>query len=89
MQFLNVLTSAQWLGTTEALMPEHRERLYLPTVTLSIFMRQVPKADGPWQKGKAMSIETFVSIPSVIAYLNLAVFYAYREGSGRLVCWRA
>ena len=35
-----------------------------------------------------MSIEVFVSIPSVIAHLNLAVFYAYREGSGRLVSWR-
>ena len=44
MEFLNVLTSAQWLGTTEALMPEYRERLYRPTVTLSIFMRQVPEA---------------------------------------------
>ena len=34
-----------------------------------------------------MSIEIFVSIPSVIAHLNLAVFDAYREGSGRLVSW--
>ena len=29
-----------------------------------------------------------ISIPSVIAHLNLAVFYAYRESSGRLVSWR-
>jgi hypothetical protein len=29
-----------------------------------------------------------ISIPSVIAHLNLAVFYEYRELSGRLVSWR-
>ena len=54
MEFLNGLTSAHLLGITEALMPEYRERLYRPTVTLSIFMRQVPEADDSWQRGKAM-----------------------------------
>jgi hypothetical protein len=29
------------LRTTEALLTEHRERLYPPTATLSMFMRQV------------------------------------------------
>ncbi|MEO7128458.1 MAG: IS4 family transposase, partial [Rhodoferax sp.] len=40
-KFFNVLTSPQLLRTTEALLPEHRERLYPLTVTLSIYMCQV------------------------------------------------
>ena len=48
--FFNVLTSPELLHTTEALLPEHRERLYPPTVTLSMFMRQVLEADGSCQK---------------------------------------
>ncbi len=49
-EFFNVLTSPQLLQMTEALLPEHRERLYPPTVTLSMFMRQVLEADGSCQK---------------------------------------
>jgi len=49
-EFFNILTSAQLLDTTEALLPEHRERLYPPTVALSMFMRQVLQADGSCQK---------------------------------------
>ena len=49
-EFFNVLTSPELLETTEALLPEHRERLYPPTVTLSMFMRQVLEADGSCQK---------------------------------------
>jgi hypothetical protein len=49
-EFFNVLTGAELLETTEALLPEHRERLYPPTVTLSMFMRQVLEADGSCQK---------------------------------------
>ena len=49
-EFFNVLTSPELLQTTEALLPEHRERLYPPTVALSMFMRQVLQADGSCQK---------------------------------------
>ena len=49
-EFFNVLTSAQLLQTTEALLPAHRERLYPPTVTLSMFMRQTLEADASCQK---------------------------------------
>lgn len=49
-EFFNVLTSPELLETTEALLPEHRERLYPPTVALSMFMRQVLEADGSCQK---------------------------------------
>jgi hypothetical protein len=40
------------LKTTDALLPEHREQLYPPTVTvkLSMFMRQVSEEDGSCQK---------------------------------------
>ena len=48
--FFNLLTSPQLLEMTEALLPEHRERLYPPTVALSMFMRQVLEADGSCQK---------------------------------------
>ena len=46
MDFFNVLTSAQMLEATEALSPEHRERLYPPTVTLAMFISQTLNADG-------------------------------------------
>ena len=49
-EFFNVLTSPELLQTTEALLPEHRERLYPPTVALSMFMRQVLESDGSCQK---------------------------------------
>jgi hypothetical protein len=49
-EFFNVLTSPELLKVTEAVMPEHRERLFPPTVTLSIFMRQVLEEDGSCQK---------------------------------------
>ena len=49
-EFFNVLTSPELLDATEALSPEHRERLYPPTVTLSMFMRQALEADGSCQK---------------------------------------
>lgn len=48
-EFFNVLTSEQFLDKTEAYLPEHRERLYPPTVALSMFMRQVLDADGSCQ----------------------------------------
>src|ERR1035437_4242739 len=49
-EFFNVLTSAELLQTTEALLPEHRERLYPPTVALSMFKRQVLGDYGSCQK---------------------------------------
>jgi hypothetical protein len=49
-EFFNILTSPALLETTEALLPEHRERLYPPTVTLSMFMRQTLESDGSCQK---------------------------------------
>lgn len=48
--FFNLLTGPELLETTEAHLPEHRERLYPPTVTLSMFMMQALNEDGSCQK---------------------------------------
>jgi hypothetical protein len=48
--FFNLLTGPELLNVTESQLPEHRERLYPPTVTLSMFMRQTLDADGSCQK---------------------------------------
>jgi len=50
MDFFNVLTGTELLELTEAHLPEHRERLYPPTVTLSMFLRQALAADGSCQR---------------------------------------
>lgn len=47
--FFNVLTSDALLSNVEALLPEHRERLYPPTETLSMFLAQAMSADRSCQ----------------------------------------
>jgi len=44
--FFNLLTGPELLEDVEELLPEHRERLFPPTETLSIFLAQVLSADG-------------------------------------------
>jgi hypothetical protein len=48
--FFNLLTGPELLEVTESHLPEHRERLYPPTVVLSMFMRQALNVDGSCQK---------------------------------------
>lgn len=48
--FFNILTGPELLDMTDAHLPEHRERLYPPTVTLSMFMKQVLEADRSCQR---------------------------------------
>jgi hypothetical protein len=48
--FFNLLTGTELLEKTEALLPEHRERLYPPTVTLSLFLKQALEQDRSCQK---------------------------------------
>ena len=48
-EFFNVLTGPELLELTEAHLPEHRERHYPPTVTLSMFLRQALAADASCQ----------------------------------------
>jgi len=48
--FFNILTGPELLQMTEAHLPEHRERLYPPTVTLSMFLEQVLEEDDSCQR---------------------------------------
>ena len=48
--FFNLLTSPQLLDQVESLLPEHRERLYPPTETLSMFLSQALSADRSCQR---------------------------------------
>jgi hypothetical protein len=48
--FFNMLSGPELLDMTDAYLPEHRERLYPPTVTLSMFMKQALQADRSCQR---------------------------------------
>jgi len=48
--FFNLLTGPELLGEVESLLPEHRERLFPPTETLSMFLAQALSADRSCQK---------------------------------------
>lgn len=47
--FFNLLTGPDFLDQIEALLPEHRERLFSPTETLSMFLAQALSADRSCQ----------------------------------------
>jgi len=49
LRFFNLLTSPELLNEVEAHLPEHRERLFPPTETLSLFLTQVMSADQSCQ----------------------------------------
>ena len=51
--FFNLLTGPELLEMTDRYLPEHRERLYPPTVSLSMFMMQALNEDGSCQKAVA------------------------------------
>lgn len=48
--FFNLLTGPELFEHVESLLPVHRERLFLPTETLSMFMVQALSADRSCQK---------------------------------------
>jgi Transposase DDE domain len=48
--FFNLLTGPDMLDRVEALLPEHRERLFPPTETLSMFLAQALNQDRSCQK---------------------------------------
>jgi hypothetical protein len=48
--FFNILIGPELLEMTEAHLPEHRERLYPPTLTLSMFMKQALEEDRSCQR---------------------------------------
>ncbi len=49
--FFNLLTSSELLEEVESLLPEHRERLFPPTETLSMFLLCLLKALHPCNPG--------------------------------------
>lgn len=49
-EFFNLLTSSELLDQVEAQLPEHRERLFPPTETLSMFLAQALSADRSCQQ---------------------------------------
>ena len=48
--FFNALTGPELLEKTEALLPEHREREYPPTVALAMFLKQALSQDRSCQR---------------------------------------
>lgn len=48
--FFNVLTGPELLQKTEALLPQHQEREYPPTVTLATFLKQALSQDRSCQR---------------------------------------
>lgn len=49
-EFFNLLTSPELLDQVESMLPDHRERLFPPTETLSMFLAQAMSADRSCQK---------------------------------------
>jgi hypothetical protein len=49
LRFFNLLTSAELFNEVETRLPEHRERVFPPTETLSLFLTQVMNADQSCQ----------------------------------------
>lgn len=99
--FFNVLTSPELLEATESCLPEHRERLYPPTVTLSMFLRQVLNADGScqravdaWATARAVEGLSAQSINTggyckARQRLPVEMVRALTRETGRLLCTRA
>ena len=48
--FFNLLTSTPLLDVVESQLPPHRERLYPPTLTLSMFLAQAMNSDASCQR---------------------------------------
>lgn len=101
MEFFNVLTGPELLEVTEAHLPEHRERLYPPTVTLSMFLRQALEEDrscqravNAWAAARAAEGLSPRSIRTG-AYcrargrLPIDMVQALTRETGRLLCARA
>ncbi|WP_295881895.1 IS4 family transposase [uncultured Thiohalocapsa sp.] len=79
--FFNVLTSARLFDAVEELLPEHRERLFPPTETLSMFLAQVLSADGSCQQAVDAAVikRIFGGLPRCAASTS-----AYCQARGRL-----
>lgn len=79
--FFNLLTSPELLDEVELLMPEHRERLFPPTETLSMFMAQALSADRSCQ-----SVVNDAAVKRLVGGLPVCSTHtgAYCRARGRL-----
>jgi hypothetical protein len=99
--FFNLLTGPELLEMSEAHLPEHRERLYPPTVTLSMFMKQslaldrsCQRAVDAWAGQRAAEGLSVQSIRTggycrARARLPLEMIVALTRETGRLLSARA
>lgn len=99
--FFNLLTGSDLLEMTEGLLPDHRERLYPPTLALSMFMKQALHEDRSCQRAvnewAAQRVAEGLSVRSVNtgAYcrarerLPLELMNSLTRASGRMLCERA
>ena len=99
--FFNLLTGPQLFELTEAHLPEHRERLYPPTVVLSMFIKQSLEEDGSCQRAvngwAAQRAAEGLSPQSVRTgsyckarqRLPLAMVKALTRETGQLLCMQA
>jgi hypothetical protein len=99
--FFNLLTGPQLLDITEAHTPEHRERLYPPSVTLSMFMKQALDSDRSCQRAvnawAAQRAAEGLNVRSIGtgAYcqarqrLPLEMIQALTRQTGRMLCAQA
>jgi hypothetical protein len=99
--FFNVLTGPELLELTETHLPAHRERLYPPTVTLSMFIQQSLAEDGSCQRAvngwAAQRVAEGLSAQSVRtgAYcrarqrLPVEMVTALTRETGQLLCGQA
>lgn len=99
--FFNLLTGPELLEMTETHLPEHRERLYPPTVALSMFMKQALEEDRSCQRAvnawAGQRAAEGLSVQSIRtgaycrarARLPLQMLVALTRESGRLLSTRA
>jgi hypothetical protein len=99
--FFNLLTGPELLEMTETYQPEHRERLYPPTITLSMFMKQALEVDRSCQRAvdawAAQRVAEGLSVHSIRtgAYcrarsrLPLEMICALTRETGRLLSARS
>lgn len=101
MDFFNLLTGPELLEMTEALLPEHRERLYPPTQVLAMFIKQALEEDRSCQRAvnawAAQRVAEGLSVHSVStgaycharARLPLEMVSGLARQSARLLSHRA
>lgn len=99
--FFNLLTGPELLEMSEMYLPEHRERLYPPTLALSMFMKQSLEVDRSCQRAvnawAAQRVAEGLSVQSIRtgAYcrargrLPLQMLLALTRASGRLLSTRS